>query len=59
MESEVGDNRPLRVGCFAPDEDFAIVRGGCEDGAVLGVCLVMTRVKMRQGFGGGERRTDP
>lgn len=41
MEGEVGDDGPLRIGRFAPDEDFAVVGGGCEDGAVLGMCLSM------------------
>lgn len=25
VESEIGDDSPLRIGRFAPDEDFAIV----------------------------------
>ena len=38
VQGEVGDARPLGVG-FAPYQDFAVVGGGGEDGAVFGVGL--------------------
>lgn len=38
MKGEVVDSLPLAV-LFAPDEDLAVIRGRCEDGAVLGVGL--------------------
>ena len=38
MEVEVGDFGPLRR-LLAPDEDLAVVGGGCEDVAVFGVGL--------------------
>lgn len=59
MEGEVGDNGPLRVGRFTPDENFAIVRGGCEDGAVFGVCLLMKEVNMNRGLGRREEANGP
>ena len=58
MESEIGNDSPLRVGRFTPDENFAIVGGGCEDGAVFGMCLVKTGSE-RGRVWGGEMRTDP
>jgi hypothetical protein len=36
VESEIENSGPLAV-CFAPDEDFTVVGGGCEDVAVFGV----------------------
>ena len=40
VQREVDQSRPLRgvaASRFAPDDDLAIVRGGCEDGAEFGV----------------------
>ena len=39
VQGEVSDAGPLALG-FAPDEDFAVVGGGGEDVAVLGVGLL-------------------
>lgn len=55
MEGEVGDDGPLRIGRFAPDEDFAVVGGGCEDGAVLGMCLSRNTGQNEVGLGRGYR----
>ena len=44
VESKVGDDCPLRIRRFAPDEDFTIVGRGCEDGAVFGMCLSIKEV---------------
>ena len=38
VQGEVGHAGPL-AGGFAPDEDFAVVGGGGEDGAVFGMGL--------------------
>lgn len=59
VQGKTGNGCPLGLGRLAPDEDFAIVGGGCEDGAVFRVCLIMKRVRMREGFWEVERRTDP
>ena len=59
MESEVGNHGPLGVGRFAPDKDFAIIGGGCEDGTVFGVCLALEECQDEVGEGEGQRRTDP
>ena len=55
VQGEVGHAGPL-VGGFAPDEDFAVIRGGGEDGAVfwVGLCLERGEVVRHPGFKVGD-----